>query len=58
MKLYFLDEYLGDIENPKVEGLWMYGTIKPTEKLEKYRDLFESLLDGILIGNEVNITFF
>ncbi|MFP7226431.1 hypothetical protein [Priestia filamentosa] len=45
MKLYFSDEYLGDIESPKVEGLWMYGTIKPTESLEKYRDFFEALLD-------------
>ncbi|WP_131923150.1 hypothetical protein [Hazenella coriacea] len=45
MKLYFLNECLGEIVDISVEGLWTNGKIIPTKKLEKFKDFFEGLID-------------
>lgn len=43
MKLYFKEEYLGDIQNANREGPWVYGTFKPKANIEKYKIFLEAL---------------
>lgn len=43
MKLYFKEEYLGDIQDANREGSWVYGTFKPTVHVEKYKTFLEAL---------------
>ncbi|MFP3845383.1 hypothetical protein [Priestia filamentosa] len=45
MKLYFLDECLGEIKDASSEGMWMNGKITPTENMEKFKELFAALVD-------------
>jgi len=43
MKLYFQEEYLGDIQDANREGAWVYGKLKPTANIEKYKTFLEAL---------------
>lgn len=43
MKLYFKDEYLGYIQDSTGEGAWVYGTLNPSENIDKYKAFFEAL---------------
>lgn len=37
MKLYFKEEYLGDIQDANREGAWVYGTLKPTANMKSIK---------------------
>jgi len=43
MKLYFKEEYLGDIQDANREGAWVYGTFKLTANIGKYKTFLEAL---------------
>lgn len=43
MKLYYKEEYLGDIQDVNREGVWVYGTFKPTANIERYKTFLEAL---------------
>lgn len=43
MKLYFKEDYLGDIQDANREGAWVYGTFKPTANIEKYKTFLDAL---------------
>ncbi|MGG3925326.1 hypothetical protein ABET51_04930 [Metabacillus fastidiosus] len=45
MKLYFLNECLGDIGNISIEGMWINGEILPSENMEKFNDFFARVID-------------
>lgn len=45
MKLYFKEEYLGDIQYSNREGAWVNGLFKPTRKFEKYKTFLEALTE-------------
>lgn len=45
MKLYFLNEYLGDIGNISVEGMWINAEIIPSKNTEKFNDFFAGIVD-------------
>ncbi|MDQ0224431.1 hypothetical protein [Metabacillus niabensis] len=45
MKLYFINEYLGDIHNTGVEGMWVYAEITPSKNIDKFNDFFAALVD-------------
>ncbi|MFP7473441.1 pre-toxin TG domain-containing protein [Niallia taxi] len=47
MKLYFKEEYLGDIQDVNKEGAWLYGTFKPIANIEKYKTLLEALTNEV-----------
>ncbi|MFP7473446.1 hypothetical protein SFC55_20795 [Niallia taxi] len=43
MKLYFKEEYLGDIQNVKREGTWVNGLFKPAGNFEQFKTFLEAL---------------
>ncbi len=45
MKLYFLDEFLGDIQNINVEGMWINAEFTPSKNMEKFNDFFAAIVD-------------
>lgn len=45
MKLYFLNEFLGDIHNISVEGMWINAEITPSKNIEKFKDFFAAIVD-------------
>lgn len=45
MKLYFLNEFLGDICNISVEGMWINAKITPSENIDKFIDFFTAIVD-------------
>ncbi|KAB2495192.1 hypothetical protein [Priestia endophytica] len=45
MKLYYTNEYIGEITNIEGEGFWMTGRLHPTENIVKFTDLFVALTD-------------
>lgn len=54
MKLYFLNEFLGDIRNISVEGMWINAEIIPTENIDKFNDFFAAVVDEENDFNETN----
>ncbi|MCM3030926.1 MULTISPECIES: hypothetical protein [unclassified Niallia] len=42
MKLYYKEEYLGDIHDANREGAWVYGTFKPAANIEKIKTILET----------------
>ncbi|MCM3587347.1 hypothetical protein M3182_16540 [Mesobacillus maritimus] len=56
MKLYFLEECLGEIENISVEGMWMNGEIVPNKNMEKFNDFFAGIVDEESDFEEVNFS--
>ena len=45
MKLFFLNECLGELENISVEGMWVNGKILPNKNMEKFKAFFEEIVD-------------
>lgn len=45
MKLYFLNEFLGDIHNINVDGMWTNGEITPSKSIDKFNDFFVAIVD-------------
>ncbi|MEJ4086543.1 hypothetical protein OC624_18785 [Bacillus altitudinis] len=45
MKLYFLNEFLGDIRDINVDGMWVNGEITPSNNIVKFNDFFAALVD-------------
>ncbi|MFJ5963737.1 hypothetical protein [Bacillus sp. NPDC093026] len=45
MKLYFLNEFLGDICDINVDGMWVNGKITPSNNIDKFNDFFAALVD-------------
>lgn len=45
MKLYFLNEFLGDIRDINVDGMWVNGEITPSNNIDKFSDFFAALVD-------------
>lgn len=45
MKLYFLDEFLGDIRNITAEGTWMNAEISPSTTMNKFKNFFAAMID-------------
>ncbi|MEC0985280.1 hypothetical protein [Bacillus safensis] len=45
MKLYFLNEFLGDIRDINVDGMWVNGEIIPSNNIDKFNDFFAALVD-------------
>ncbi len=45
MKLYFLNEFLGDIRNISVEGMWINAQITPSKNIDKFNDFFAAIVD-------------
>ncbi|BBP89855.1 hypothetical protein BsIDN1_34730 [Bacillus safensis] len=44
MKLYFLNEFLGDIRDINVDGMWVNGEIIPSNNIDKFNDFFSQHL--------------
>lgn len=45
MQLYFMNEYLGNITDISVEGVWINGTFTPSESAKKFSDFFAYMVD-------------
>jgi len=45
VKLYFLNEFLGDIRDINVDGMWVNGEITPSNNIVKFNDFFAALVD-------------
>lgn len=45
MKLYFLNECLGEIRNINVEGSWVNGRIIFNKNIKKFMNFFEAIVD-------------
>lgn len=45
MKLYFLNEFLGDIRNITAEGIWMNAEISPSTTMNKFQNFFAAMID-------------
>lgn len=45
MKLYFLNECLGEITNTNVEGSWVNGRIIFNKNIKKFINFFEAIVD-------------
>lgn len=45
MKLYFLNEFLGDIRNINIDGMWINAEITPSKNIDKFNDFFAAIVD-------------
>ncbi|MFB1052301.1 hypothetical protein [Paraliobacillus sp. JSM ZJ581] len=45
MKLYFINEFLGNIHNINVDGMWMNAEIIPSKSIDKFNDFFTAIVD-------------
>jgi hypothetical protein len=45
LKLYYLNEFLGDIVNINVEGMWINAKIIPSKNIDKFNDFFSAIVD-------------
>jgi hypothetical protein len=45
LKLYFLNEFLGDIGNVSVDGMWINAEITTSKNMEKFNDFFAAIVD-------------
>ncbi|MFJ7934411.1 hypothetical protein [Sporosarcina sp. NPDC096371] len=45
MKLYFLNEFLGDISNINVDGMWINAEMIPSKNMEKFNVFFAAIVD-------------
>jgi hypothetical protein len=54
LKLYFLNEYLGDIRNISVEGMWINAEFTPSKNLDKFNDFFAAIVDEEIDFEETN----
>ncbi|MEM5592678.1 hypothetical protein AAHH67_14850 [Niallia circulans] len=56
MKLYFLNEFLGDIRNINVDGMWINAEITPSKNIDKFNDFLQRLLMRKMILKKLIIT--
>nr|WP_257535544.1 hypothetical protein [Mesobacillus foraminis] len=54
LKLYFLNEFLGDIRNISVEGMWINAEITPSKNIDKFNDFFATIVDEEADFEETN----
>lgn len=54
LKLYFLNEFLGDIRNISVEGMWINAEITPSKNIDKFNDFFAAIVDEVNDFDETN----
>ncbi|MFB9989729.1 hypothetical protein [Bacillus benzoevorans] len=45
LKLYFINECLGEVQNINIDGVWVNGKIKPNKNLGKFIDFFEGVIE-------------
>ncbi|QOK29872.1 hypothetical protein IIE26_27480 (plasmid) [Cytobacillus oceanisediminis] len=45
MKLYYSNEFLGDIFNMSVEGMWVNAKITPSKDIDKFKKFFAAIVD-------------
>ena len=45
LKLYFLNEFLGDISNIGIEGMWITAEITPSKNIVKFNDFFAAIIE-------------
>lgn len=45
MKLYFLNEFLGDIRNINIDGMWINAEIIASKNIDKFDDFFLAIVD-------------
>lgn len=54
MKLYCINEFLGDISSVTVDGMWITGMITAAEAMEKFKKFFAALVDEENDFNKAN----
>ena len=45
LRLYFLNEFLGDIRNISFEGMWINAEITSSKNIDKFNDFFAEIVD-------------
>ncbi|WP_242175287.1 hypothetical protein [Priestia koreensis] len=45
LKLYFLNEFLGDIRNINIDGMWINAEIIASKNIDKFDDFFLAIVD-------------
>lgn len=45
LRLYFLNEFLGDIRNISFEGMWINAEITSSKNIDKFNDFFAAIVD-------------
>lgn len=54
MRLYFIDECLGEVQNVIIDGMSVNGKIKPSKNIDKFIDFFEVIIEEEIQFVEAN----
>ncbi|WP_420909372.1 hypothetical protein [Aneurinibacillus migulanus] len=54
LKLYFQNEYLGEIQGASVEGMWMNGRIIPSKNMNRFKDFFAEIVNEESVFAEID----